>query len=1465
MKTRTILWAMLAVALVTIAVGSVARADLVNIGGRDWEVIPDVAGGTTYVTGADSLTLTGNWAQYIYAYTDVSLEAGSTIEFDYQLTKEWRNDSDWIGDAGWLLMDNMTNWTQAQRGLYFNDINLFYDYLYNDSAEVAAGLDTVHVTFEFPTPTTYEMTLDNGTQNHTFANTFGSGMSASDVGVFQFNMWDSQQDTTVSNFLVTAPQKLTWDGTSPGNWGDAHWTGAHPPDFPVHDETYKVGAIIDTPGVEVTVADDRSAQSLTLAGAQVIIGTDNTLAITGELTADTGTMVLQENATLAVGGGSLQILTTGDNGAISVDGNLNIATVTTGAGTFTKQGAGTASVTNLLAAGATLRVEGGTLASVGTDLLGGAVAIDLAGGTLSTAAPEAGNVVGFSDLFNPLVVDTSDLLPTDYSTGLPLGVTATWSGEMWFTQAAWMGDTNPTEYINLFSNISTGGVTFSEPVVVAEVRKYWTSWGDVGDWLVTGKLGGKVQWTANLADSQDAWAQGVLGPAQLVDELSFEGALWNHFDNLRFLASASEGAVNLSSVPVAVSGNSGLSIGSFSTATVGPLTMAQGAVLTTGGSGGLYFDGDGAADTTIAAGATDVGFNTQIRTYPGQIDANSAPVTITKSGPSDLIIDQPGVGLQDAAFNVQEGRLIGVHGSNPFAEADLQLGGGELVLAGATTGVDVQYDNAVSVTADSTLTAGAGLVGADGPIAVTVTSGIALGANTLTLQTTDDYTLNLPGTIDGPDGGVTVAQSTVNLTGMGNQIGTLTISGGAINTGADPVTISNMMTLDDLEFTIDAGNTFTVRSADVYSEAVTRELTLTGGTLSIGRPDTFLVYEEPFDYAGAAVWELGEVGWVSGVYSGGGGDDGLWDTTGDGAADAVWDWHAVADQHAIYTAPEEFPDVDLNQLSYIGFEYGAQTNGYSGTAVDTGLIVEVDGVWYISKTINTTTLVSGQPFDQYALTFDPDMNQWDTLDIATSMRGVTAAADLTGLITNVGLWSQTSVSETAHYDGLRIIGGNPAQLALVNTNLLVTETSVLAASSPDDAVFGDLTLAQDVTLTVEEAGALSVNNISLGDGSRLESNLYVRGTLDVGNSAGTATVYGSLEFDEGEEGVPSEAAFHVDIAGNRNDKIVIEGSAVPPYVVGSAWIAGSLLVDGLAPMTDAAEAATWGDKALTIMTADAESEFDIRGEFGLDGTTIPLSYGVAGALPNEGDYLGAGMWFGNATDDPVDKKGVYYVGRRPGSTDPNDPAEAVQIGVFQAAPGDTDGNRKVEGQDILNILQAGLFGDGVTLEANWGNGDFNADSKISGEDILALLGTGLFGDGTYPDSAAAAAAAADVKLVVTGDGLVIDTDGATVTGFVLSSESGILTGDDADNLGLFQEDTDATISGTFAMSLTGEHGLGDVIGQTDVDLGGDLSLAYTIAGVPGVFTASVVVPEPGMLALLAGSLAGLCLWRRRRA
>ena len=150
-------------------------------------------------------------------------------------------------------------------------------------------------------------------------------------------------------------------------------------------------------------------------------------------------------------------------------------------------------------------------------------------------------------------------------------------------------------------------------------------------------------------------------------------------------------------------------------------------------------------------------------------------------------------------------------------------------------------------------------------------------------------------------------------------------------------------------------------------------------------------------------------------------------------------------------------------------------------------------------------------------------------------------------------------------------------------------------------------------------------------------------------------------------------------------------------ITGTATLAGSVNLRATGPLGDLSND-EWGDCTRTIISATG----GIAGTFGSE--------------PVAGTHLGYGVF---TTDGGTNLQTITY--------DTN----AVLADVFQAAPGDTDGNRKVEGQDILNILQAGLFGDGETPEAVWGNGDFNGDGKVSGEDILMLLETGLFGDGTY--------------------------------------------------------------------------------------------------------------------------------------
>ncbi len=154
-------------------------------------------------------------------------------------------------------------------------------------------------------------------------------------------------------------------------------------------------------------------------------------------------------------------------------------------------------------------------------------------------------------------------------------------------------------------------------------------------------------------------------------------------------------------------------------------------------------------------------------------------------------------------------------------------------------------------------------------------------------------------------------------------------------------------------------------------------------------------------------------------------------------------------------------------------------------------------------------------------------------------------------------------------------------------------------------------------------------------------------------------------------------------------------------ITGTATLAGTVNLQATGSLGDFSDLSLepWGDCTRTIISAAGglgESPFEVE--------------------PTAGQHLGYGVFL---TDEGANLQTITY--------DTN----AVLADVFQAAPGDTDGNRKVEGQDILNILQAGFFGDGIIPGVAWGNGDFNGDHKVSGTDILMLLQTGLFGDGLY--------------------------------------------------------------------------------------------------------------------------------------
>ncbi|KKL06829.1 hypothetical protein LCGC14_2592120, partial [marine sediment metagenome] len=223
------------------------------------------------------------------------------------------------------------------------------------------------------------------------------------------------------------------------------------------------------------------------------------------------------------------------------------------------------------------------------------------------------------------------------------------------------------------------------------------------------------------------------------------------------LAGAPPIMIDMKGTPISVTDNSVIN-SLADVAEFGPLDFAGG-VLTTIGVETISF-----LSTTVPVGAVG-GFDTGVETNPGQITADIG-ATIIKRGGADLVLDSELNDVDGVTFDVQAGRLVARHGSNPIDGAILSLSGGEVLLSTKPgVGATVTYDNEVIVNVDSSISAGPGENG-DRFVEVTLGSGangITLDAG-LTLSTSNDYTLNVVGAINGP-GQLNIANGQVVLSG----------------------------------------------------------------------------------------------------------------------------------------------------------------------------------------------------------------------------------------------------------------------------------------------------------------------------------------------------------------------------------------------------------------------------------------------------------------------------------------------------------------------------------------------------------------------------------------------------------------------------------------------------------------------------------------------------------------------------
>ncbi len=1422
---------------------------------------------------------------------------------------------------------------------------------------------------------------------------------------------------------------LTWDTTN-NNWadvpgGDSHWEGGALDQIPTLVDLVEIHS-----GTATVAAPGAATKTLTATGGGVIIDTGQTLTIAQTLEMQSGsTMTVRDGATLDVGG-NVDMQPTSSltlSGAATLDvGGGSVAQVEIGGaapadvtvstegtldiegfdnqgigGTFTKSGIGTLSMINspdgaVVAAGTTLKVDQGTLSLGGTDPLGGSTSVEMAGGTLSIGAPES-----ILDLFESGVIyadasygvggNTVDSVTGDPDTWVqdpPLGLvddlkwdhnTADWNGGLdadgkvggtsWYSNDDPLGGTpapvirttasglNPAETYDVYLTYYDNPTGVQAALSGGTLQTYLDNF-DVDSGIEAWPFGGTVK-LASLGQ--------VTGVSDVAIDVGSTGS--SYYEGL--LVGTLE-TFDLTTAQIAVTADSTITP-PMARLDLGPLSLQTGVLTTAGASDRITF-----TDTTILGGA--VGFDTATNTEPGAITAPGA--TIIKRGEADLIVDTPG-DLIGATFDVQAGRLVAKHGSNPIAGATVQLTGGNLLLsAKPAAGSPVTYDNAVIVDNPGTITAGAGDTGTSGvEVILGGTNGLTVN-DSVGLAATDAYTLNVAGTIDAAAGSVVVEQGiieisgaanqiqqltvdagTLNLTGTGNQIQELSVNGGEANLPVGGI-------ISELSVTAGALNT---AGADLAVDRLTLAEGVTAGTGT----SNHIAVGETFSYGSAAAFSISpadsiqvsgeslsdamEIGLSGGTIQLVGTGGGVEVPYPEGLV-AQWRFEDASNLGYDTATPLRTSTAYGNPQQEINGKFGRalRLDGSNRLEVDS---TGIDGIYSISGWMNLEAVTFwasalwGQWGNEYWAGYgtdegadhgsgvEPHFADWSGYDTGGGWN-ITSALPLDGSIEADRWYHVVSVRDGLDaqlwIDGAMVAAGpagpaidpagrllvignsnglanpftglidelyvydnflfpdeiatlynptvTPGELQLTQASLTVSADTTLELNTGPDAELGDLTVAGGVTFSAinDGGGGMSVGNASLGSDSQLTvTKLVVRDTLEIGSSPGTVTILGTLEL------APT-ATLNVEISEDQHDKVIIDGGLGPPVFIDYGNMHGTLAVKGLKPMRyddpgddpDEGLLVVYGDKVLTIgqmANPGTENGFDPAYQF---TAGVPRSYGAeafslgltgSDIVPNLGDPLGpdvyipsldanvpdnAGLWFGNASDASPLEDGVYWDWLK------------IDIGVFQAAPGDTDGNRKVEGPDIFNILGASQFGDGYVLDGNgdnvvvWGTGDFDGNRKVEGPDIFLILGESLFGDGLYGDKGPvvfpAPVAGGDVKLVVTEDGLVIDAGGAKINGYMLKSEAGILTGADANNIGLFQEDTDDRISGAFAITLKGEHALGDVIGQTDVDLTGDLTLTYTLAGQPGIFTASVVVPEPGTLMLLLGGLVGLLLWRRKK-